>query len=126
MKILSGVDIVKNERIRKLTERSPHAIKEIFSEKEIKYCSKKKFSEQSYSARFAAKEAIIKATDSHIFSYKLSEIETINSETGRPIMNIYSQKLDKRIKDILQKDEYTINVSISHEKEYSIAQVIIY
>lgn len=125
-KILSGIDIVQNQRIKKLVERSPKALSDIFSKKEIEHCMKKKFFEQSLGARFAVKEAILKATDSHIFEFKLSDIETINSKTGKPKINLYSDKLDLKIKKILNKDNYTINVSMSHEKEYSVAQVIIY
>ncbi len=125
-KILSGIDIVKNQRIKKLVERSPKALDEIFSKKEIEHCMKKKFFEQSLGARFAVKEAILKATDSHIFEFKLSDIETINSTTGKPNINLYSEKLDLKIKKILNKDNYTINVTMSHEKEFSVAQVIIY
>lgn len=124
--ILSGIDIVKNERIKKLVERSPKALGDIFSKKEIDHCMKKKFYEQSLGARFAVKEAVLKATDSHIFEFKLSDIETINSKTGKPHINIYSDKLNLKIKNKLNKDNYTINVSMSHEKEYSIANVIIY
>lgn len=125
-KILSGIDIVKNQRIKKLIERSPKALEDIFSKKEIEHCMKKKFFEQSLGARFAVKEAILKATDSHIFEFKLSDIETINSTTGKPKINLYCDKLDLKIKKILNKDNYTINISMSHEKEYSVAQVIIY
>ena len=42
-KILSGIDIVKNQRIKKLIERSPKSINDIFSQKEIDHCMKKKF-----------------------------------------------------------------------------------
>ena len=124
--ILSGIDIVKNQRIKKLIERSPKSLNDIFSKKEIDHCMKKKFYEQSLGARFAVKEAVLKATDSHIFEFKLSDIETVNSKTGKPKINIYSDKLDLKIKNILKKDNYTINISMSHEKEYSVAQVIIY
>ena len=126
LKILSGVDIVNNSRIKRLIERSPQAVNDIFSKNEIQYCNKKKHFEQSYGARFAVKEAILKATDSHIFAYKLYEIETINLDSGKPVVNIISKKLLEKIKALLNKEDITINVSLSHEKDYSIAQVIIY
>ena len=125
-KILSGIDIVNNSRIKRLVERSPKAVEDIFSCSEIDYCKKKKHFEQSFGARFAVKEAILKATDSHIFAFKLYEIETINLESGKPIVKIKSKKLIQKIKTLLGKEEYIINVSLSHEKEYSVAQVIIY
>lgn len=126
LKILSGIDIVNNSRIKRLIERLPNAVNDIFSDKEIEYCNKKKHFEQSFGARFAVKEAILKATDSHIFAYKLYEIETINLESGKPVVNIISNKLLDKIKVLLNKEDFTINVSMSHEKDFSIAQVIIY
>jgi holo-[acyl-carrier protein] synthase len=126
MKLLSGIDIVNNQRIKKLLERSPDAVFDIFSKKEIEYCNKKKHYEQSFGARFAVKEAVLKATDSGIFEFKLYEIETTNLESGKPVIHIHSAKLIKKIKEKLEKEEYDINVSLSHEKDYSIAHVIIY
>ncbi len=55
-------------------------------------------------SRFAAKEAIIKATDKQ---YNLSKIEIFSYESGKPYSNIEG-----------------ISISISHEKEYSIAFAI--
>jgi len=124
--ILSGIDLVKNSRIKRLIERSPNAVFDIFSQKEIDYCSKKKFPEQSYAARFAVKEAVLKATNSGIFDFVLSKIETVNLESGKPIINILSKKLHNKIVNLLNKKKYNITVSISHEKEFSVSNVIIY
>ena len=126
LKLLTGIDIVKNLRIRKLIDRSPEAIADIFSEREIAYCNRKKFSEQSFGVRFAVKEAIIKATDSDILQYELNQIETVNTDSGKPQVKISNDKLIKKIQNLLGKDNYSINVTVSHEKEFSIAMVIIY
>ena len=80
---------------------------------------KKKFYEQSLGARFAVKEAILKATDSHIFEFKLSDIETINSKTGKPSINIFCNKLDLKIKNALknlEKKYFWINNGYSCSK----------
>ena len=55
-----------------------------------------------------------------------NKIETINTENRKPVLKINIERLNDRIKELLNKDEYKINISLSHEKEYSIAQVIIY
>lgn len=126
MIILSGIDIVNNKRIKKLIERSPETIKEMFSQIEIDYCNKKKYPEQSFGVRFAVKEALIKATNSDILEFELNQIETINTENRKPILKINNEKLNNRIRKLLDKDDFKINISLSHEKEYSIAQIIIY
>lgn len=126
MKMLSGVDIVKNSRFQRLLERSYDAIYDIFSKSEIDYCnSKKKTSYQSFAARFAVKESLIKAIDGDILAYNLTEIETIRTSSGKPEIYLHSNKVIERIKTLLDKEDFDISVSISHEKEYSIAQVII-
>lgn len=126
LNILTGIDIVNNSRIKKLLERNPDAVKDIFSPLEIEYCSKRRFCEQSYGARFAVKEAIIKALDLGILSVELPKIEMVNTESGKPIINIYSDKVKQNIYAALGKERYTIKVSVTHEKEYSVASVIIY
>jgi phosphopantetheine--protein transferase-like protein len=126
LNILTGIDIVKNSRIKRMLERNPDAVKDIFSPLEIEYCEKKRFYEQSYGARFAVKEAIIKALDLGILSAELPKIEMVNSGSGKPIINIHSDKIKQKIYSMLGKDRYTIKVSVAHEKEYSVASVIIY
>ncbi len=124
--ILSGIDIVNNHRIKKLITRSPHTINEIFSKREIEYCQKRKFPEQSFGARFAVKEALLKASDSDILEYDLSKIEIINTDSRKPILIIHIDRLNEKIKKLLNKEIFKINISLSHERDFSIAQVIIY
>ena len=124
--ILTGIDIVENKRIKRMMRRSPHTIDEIFSAKEIAYCNSKKYPEQSLSARFAAKEAVIKAVDSEILAHKLSDIETINLSSGKPEMKIHCSRINEKIRQLLQKDQFNINLSLSHETNYSVAHVLIY
>ncbi len=126
MKILTGIDLVNNLRIKKMIDKKSPVIKEIFSEKEIEYCMKKKYYENSFGIRFAVKEAIIKATDSDILEYELNKIETINTESGKPEVRINIDRLNDKIKKILGKEDFTINITVSHEDNYSVASVLIY
>lgn len=126
MKILSGIDIVSNLRMKKLIERSPDALKDIFSPLEIRYCKGKHAAYQSFSARFAVKEALIKAIDGDLLAYDLWKIETVNTETGKPELHIHCERIKEKIRDLLGTDLYSVQVTISHEKEYSVAQVLIY
>lgn len=126
MKILSGIDLVNNLRIKKLIDKKSPVIYEIFSEKEIEYCMKKKNYENSFGIRFAVKEAIIKATDSDILEYELNKIETINTESGKPEVKINIDRLNNKIRSLLGKKDFTINITVSHEDNYSVASVLIY
>lgn len=95
-----GCDIVENKR---LLDKSDKFIDLVLTEKE-KEMYRQKNSAEFLSGRFAAKEAIMKCLP-NTKELKFTDIEVLNDESGKPYTNI------KGIEDI----------SISHEKEYTIA-----
>ena len=121
MRISCGTDIIEIERIKESIEKSGDSfLNRVFTKKEIEYCeSKKKQKYQHYAARFAAKEAAFKAlswklNDKYSVSWK--DFELVNNKQGRPELNIIGINLD---------DVENIDVSISHCKEYAIANVTV-
>ncbi|MFQ6002961.1 MAG: holo-ACP synthase, partial [Candidatus Zixiibacteriota bacterium] len=91
----------------------------VFTPWEIAYCKSKSSPEQSFAARFAAKEAILKAIGTGLSQgIRWTSMEIVNDENGRP-----SVKLGKRIKDKI--GDRKILISMSHTKEYAIAQAIL-
>ena len=123
--MLTGVDILKIQRMTKLMEKSPLAMNDIFSENEIKYCQSRPHPAESYAARFAAKEALIKAIDSEVLEFDLNQIEIVKTKTGRPEFNILSTHCLDKIRKLMGKDEYKINLALTHEDEYAAAFVVI-
>ena len=125
MKILGiGVDIIKNERIRKLIKNNKFKSR-IYSTKELKLSKKTKNKIAFFSKRFAAKEAFSKALGTGFSSnLNFKDIEIINDKKGMPK---YAE--NKKIIKIVQK-KYKIKkfnsfLSISDEKDYSTAFAII-
>ena len=122
MKITCGTDIIEIDRIKKSIEQSigKKFIETIYSEKEKEYCeSKKNQKYQQYAARFAAKEATYKAISKEIenkYSISWKNIEVENDNQGRPKVSIIGKELEK-IMDI--------DISISHCKEYAVANVVV-
>ena len=121
MKVTCGTDIIEISRIKESIEKTGKAFLErVFTENEIKYCeSKKKQKYQHYAARFAAKEAAFKALSWKIddkYSVCWRDFEVENTEQGRPTLKIVGIDL---------KDIEDIDISISHCKEYAIANVIV-
>ena len=58
----TGIDIIEIDRIQKAIERwGDHFLTHVFTAEEIKYAKKNKFPAQHFAARFAAKEAVLKA-----------------------------------------------------------------
>lgn len=121
MKITCGTDIIEISRIKESIEKLGEAFLErVFTENEIKYCeSKKKQKYQHYAARFAAKEAAFKALSWKIddkYSITWKDFEVINTAQGRPTLKVASVDL---------KDIEDIDISISHCKEYAVANVTV-
>jgi len=118
-----GIDLVKIERIEKIIKKwGNNFIFRIFTSLEREYCEKKKGNKyQSYAGKFAAKEALLKALGLGLREAKWKEIEIKNNELGQPVIDT-SGKL-KNIVSAKGVSKYFI--SITHTKEYAVAQVIL-
>jgi len=120
MKIRTGIDIIEIERVKQSIEETEGKFCDrIYTQKEIEYCESKKVQKyQHYAARFAAKEAVLKAISELLenkFDIEWKEIELLNDENGRPYVNLLKEGLET----------IDIDISISHCKTYAIASVVI-
>ena len=119
-----GTDIVDISRIKKLLKNNEKFKKRIFSQKEIKYCESKKNKTSCYSKRFAAKEAFSKALGTGISKgIAFNEISITNNKNGAPFIELLG-KTKTIVKKILKKKN-KIYLSLSDEKKYALAIVII-
>ncbi len=125
MKILGiGVDLVKNKRINLLIKKKDNFIKRTFSKKEINHL-KHKNKENYYSKRFAAKESLSKALGTGIRNnLNFKDIEILNDKLGKPYF-LKNKKIDTLIYKRFKISKYNLFLSISDEKDYSIAFTII-
>tara|TARA_B100000035_G_scaffold297760_1_gene290830 strand:- start:293 stop:679 length:387 start_codon:yes stop_codon:yes gene_type:complete len=119
-----GVDIVDNNRIKSLIKNKKF-INRLFSKKEIviskKYLNKTNF----FSKRFAAKESFAKALGTGFRNkLNLKDVEIINDKLGKPHYLI-NPKIEKLIKKIKKTKNFQLFLSISDEKDYSVAFTII-
>ncbi len=119
MKIRTGVDIIEIERVKKsIEETGGKFCEKVYTKREIEYCESKKIQKyQHYAARFSAKEAIFKAISLDLknkYDIDWKDIEILNDESGRPYVNILKQDIEIN----------SIDISISHCKEYAVASVI--
>ena len=125
MKILGiGVDVIQNKRIGALI-KSKVFIRRIFGKKEIEISDKYSNKMNYFAKRFAAKEAFSKAIGTG-FRKNLSfkDIQVLNDNLGKPYYS-RSKKLDKIINQRFKKKNYNLFLSITDEKDYSIAFVIL-
>ena len=125
MKILGiGVDIVENLRISKLLKNKLF-IERIFSNSEILIANKTKDKEGYYAKRFAAKEAFAKSIGTGFrddFNFK--DISIVNNKIGKPSF-VINEKIKKIVKKQFKTTSFNFFLSISDEKKYSVAYVIL-
>jgi holo-[acyl-carrier protein] synthase len=114
-----GVDIIEIARVEKAVKRwKDRFLNKIFTEAEIKYSSKHIFWFQHLAARFAAKEAVLKALG--IKWLRLKDICIENDQNGKPQVRLEGNL--KRLCDELKIDK--IYLTLTHSKDYAVAYVI--
>ena len=118
-----GIDIIEIYRIRETVSRTPRFVERVFTADERHYCeSKGAAAAQSYAARFAAKEAFLKALKTG-WRGKITwhDIEIISGENGVPSLKIIGEA--QTILQMLGANQ--IHLSLSHTTEHAVAQVIL-
>ena len=117
-----GNDIIEIERIEKAISKEGFKNK-IYTQRELENIEKRGNRTETYAGIFSAKEAISKAIGTGVREFSLTDLEILNDDLGKPYV-VVSEKLDKIIKS--KKDDYQIEISISHSKKYATAMAIIF
>lgn len=115
-----GCDIIEVDRVRRAIERDSFK-QRVFTAAEIAYCEGRgKQGAASFAARFAVKEAVLKALGTGLRGGALTEIEVTNDELGKPCVKLsgYHGEMAERL-GVRQ-----IHVSISHSRDNAMAYVI--
>ena len=125
MKILGiGVDIIANKRIRQLINNK-NFINRIFAKKEIDLSKKTNNKTNYFAKRFAAKESLSKSIGTGFKNnLNFNDIEILNDKIGKPYFS-KSKKIDKIIYKRFKVKNYSLFLSISDEKDYSVAFTIL-
>ena len=125
MKILGiGVDIINNKRI-KFSLRKKNFIKRIFSQNEIRFSKKIKQKSNYFAKKYAAKEALSKALGTGFRdNLNFKDIEILNDKIGKPYY-FKSKKITNIINKKFKTKRYNLFLSITDEKDYSIAFTIL-
>ncbi len=115
-----GIDIVHIPKFKQVIGKWGDRFKNrIFTQNELAYCNGRRFSEQHLAARFAAKEAFIKALGRGV---KFSDIEILNNQAGKPYIDIAELKIRNPKSEIRN---FKTHLTLSHDGDYCIAQVIV-
>ena len=116
-----GTDITEVKRFENWVN-NPAMLERFFNEKECGFSGSLASQCQHYAARFAAKEAFSKALGTGINGFNLKEVYITNDNEGKPCLNIEGAALELMQKRFGQCKAF---VSLSHEKEYAVAFVIL-
>ena len=120
-----GTDIVNINRIKNSIRKHNSTFKNrIFTKSEISNCEKRKNKIECFAKRFAAKEALFKAVRKNN-KLKFNEIEVQNNRSGAPILLIKGTS-QKNLKKIFKNKKYKIHLSLSDDKPWAVASVIIF
>lgn len=118
----TGIDISQISRFKKFTENE-HFLNKYFHIEEIEYIRSKGIgAAQSLAGKFAAREAFFKALGTGFSGFSPKDISIINNSDGRPVV-IPGEKVTAKLNSMYKS--WKIHLSISHEKEYAVAQVIL-
>ena len=125
MKIIGGgVDIIENSRIKKSVINKSFLYR-VFNNKEILISKNIKNRSSYFAKRFAAKEAFVKSLGTGFRNnLNFKDISVINDKFGKPSFYI-TKKIKNLIKKKFKINSFNFLLSISDEKKYSIAFVIL-
>lgn len=115
-----GCDIIEIERIARAI-KSESFIRRVFTAEEAAYCQRRgQQAAASFAARFAAKEAVLKALETGLREGSLQEIAVDNDVLGKPLVQL-SGHFAMLAKQLGVKN---IQISLSHSREFAVAYVI--
>jgi holo-[acyl-carrier protein] synthase len=118
-----GIDIIEVRRVRETIERTPRFAERVFTGAERLYCeSRGAVAAQHYAARFAAKEAALKALQTGWSGgIAWQDIEVSAKDTGAPVLLFHG-----RARELYEQTGATAaHLSIAHTTEHAVAEVVL-
>ena len=117
--LTTGVDIIEIDRVRRVLEQyGQRFLSRVFTPGEIAYCRGRA---PNLAARFAAKEATMKALGTGVRGVGWKDIEVVRHESGAPAIKLH-QRGEIRAQRLAVQE---ISVSLSHSREYAVAFVVV-
>lgn len=121
LRIRVGVDIVGIERVARLVERDADVLDGVLTKREREYCAGKKQELAHVAARFAAKEAVLKAFGTGVAKRMAwTDVEIVKGRGGRPMVELHGE-----VARWAERRGLTdVDVSLSHSAGLAVAQAI--
>ena len=121
LRLRVGVDVVGVERLERLIRDDEHRQSTVFTVRELDYCRGKRRQYEHLAARFAAKEAVLKAFGTGISQrMRWTDVEVLNERSGRPRVELSGAVASFAERHCLTQ----LEVSLSHTEQLAVAQAL--
>jgi holo-[acyl-carrier protein] synthase len=121
LQIRVGVDLVGADRVARLAADNPGILQSLFTSRELASCSGARRPYEHLAARFAAKEAVLKAFGTGLGErMQWTDVEVVSGAQGRPLIRLYGEVATCAA----QLGCTEVEVSLSHTEGLAIAQVV--
>ena len=119
----TGIDVIEVPRVAEALSRFGDRFRtRVFTAEEIAYCDSKRYPAQRFAARFAAKEAAMKAIGTGLrHGVSWQDFQVTREKSGRPLMVLRGKAAEFAAKLAVKR----ISLSITHTSEMAMAQVIL-
>lgn len=122
MDVRVGVDLVHVPRLRRLLAEQPALSDRLFTEGEQRACRDRRTAASRLSARFAAKEAVLKALGTGLGPrMRWLDVEIVNEPWGRPVVRLHGEVAAV----CARRGARAVDVSLSHTGDYAVAQAVV-
>ena len=115
-----GIDAVDIERFRRSLERTPSMRERVFTEHELAYVAPKIDPVPSLAARFASREAVMKAMGLGLGAFGFHDVWVDRRESGEPHLNVTGRAAELAHERGIE----TWHLSITHTDQVAIAYVV--
>jgi holo-[acyl-carrier protein] synthase len=115
-----GIDAVDIERFRRSLERTPSMHHRLFTERELAYVAPKADPVPSLAARFASREAVMKAMGLGLGAFGFHDVWVDHRDSGEPLLNVTGRAADLAT----ERGIVTWHLSITHTDQVAIAYVV--
>ena len=116
-----GVDMLEIARMERVMQRRPSFLTRVFTDEERAYCESRARPAEHYAARFAAREAVLKALGTGFAQgIGLKDVSVRNEESGRPVAVLSGRALEIARERGVQE----IALSLSHTREVAVANAV--
>jgi len=121
LRIRVGVDILRVDRMARLAAENPGVLETVFTGAELAYCRDRRRCNEHLAARFAAKEAVLKAFGTGLGRrMRWTDVEVLHEACGRPCIRLHGEVAAWAQRSGLSD----LDVSLSHTSDLALAQAV--